>query len=74
MFKSIGIASALVVSCLLISPFAMAEESEAFVAHNEAIHANFERHEQALAAKTKEQGKTQQASTYNPQTENAKHT
>jgi hypothetical protein len=52
----------------------MAEESPAFVARNEAVHANFEQHEEALAAKAKEQDKTQQASTYNPQVENAKHT
>jgi len=74
MFKSIGIASALIVSSLLAAPFAMAEESPAFVARNEAVHTNFEQHEEALAAKAKEQDKTQQASTYNPQVENAKHT
>ena len=74
MFKSIGIASALIVSSLLAVPFAMAEESPAFVARNEAVHANFEQHEEALAAKAKEQDKTQQASTYSPQAENAKHT
>lgn len=73
MFKSIGIASALIVSSLFAAPFAMAEESPAFVARNDAIHANFEQHEDALAAKARED-KTQQASTYDPQTENAKHT
>ncbi|MFK3970430.1 hypothetical protein ACI2KS_06830 [Pseudomonas sp. NPDC087358] len=74
MFKSIGIVSALIVSSLLATPFAMAEESPAFVARNDAIHTNFEQHEEALAAKAKEQDKTQQASTYSPQAENAKHT
>lgn len=74
MFKSIGIASALILSSLWVAPFAMAEESTAFVARNEALHASFEQHEEALAAKAREQDKTQQASTYNPQTENAKHT
>jgi len=74
MFKSIGFASALIVSSLLVAPFAMAEESQAFVARNEAIHANFEQHEEALAAQAREHDKTQQASTYNPQVENAKHT
>lgn len=74
MFKSIGIASALIVSSLLAAPFAMAEESPAFVARNDATHANFEQHEEALAAKAMEQDKTQQASTYNPQSESAKHT
>jgi hypothetical protein len=74
MFKSIGFASALVLSSLLAAPFAMAEESPAFVARNEAIHTNFEQHEEALAAKAKAYDNTQQASTYNPQMENAKHT
>lgn len=74
MFKSIGIISALAVSSLLASPLVMAEESSAFVARNEALHANFEQHEEALAAQAKEQSKTQQASTFNPQAENAKHT
>jgi uncharacterized membrane protein len=74
MLKSIGIASALIVSSLLVTPFAMAEESPAFVARNEAVHTNFEQHEQALAARATAQDKTQQASTYNPQAENAKHT
>ena len=62
MFKSIGFASALIVSSLLVAPFAMAEESQAFVARNEAIHANFEQHEEALAAQAREHDKTQQAS------------
>jgi Ni/Co efflux regulator RcnB len=74
MFKAIGFASALVLSSLLAAPFAMAEESSAFVARNDAIHANFEQHEEALAARAREQDKTRQASTYNPQTENTKHT
>jgi hypothetical protein len=74
MFKSIGIASALISACLLAAPFAMAEESPAFVARNDAIHLNVEQHEQALALKARERDKTQQASTYNPQAENAKHT
>ncbi|WP_296255667.1 MULTISPECIES: hypothetical protein [unclassified Pseudomonas] len=74
MFKSIGIASALVLASLLTTPFAMAEESPAFVARNQALQANFVQHEQAIAAKAREQEKTQQASTYSPQMENAKHT
>ncbi|SER31791.1 hypothetical protein SAMN03159444_03838 [Pseudomonas sp. NFACC02] len=74
MFKAIGFASALVLSSLLAAPFAMAEESSAFVARNDAIHATFEQHEEALAARAREQDKTRQASTYNPQTENTKHT
>jgi hypothetical protein len=74
MFKSIGIASALVISSLLAAPFAMAEESPAFVARNDVIHANLEQQAEALTALAKEQDKNQQASTYNPQAENAKHT
>lgn len=74
MFKSIGIASALIVSSLLAAPFAMAEESPAFIARNDAVHLRFEQHEDAVATKATEQAKTQQASTYNPQAENAKHT
>ncbi len=74
MFKSIGIASVLIVSSLLAAPFAMAEESSAFVARNETMHANVEQHEEALAAKAREHDKTRQASTYNPQVENAKRT
>jgi len=74
MFKSIGIISALAVSSLMASPLVLAEESPAFAARNEAIHANFEQHEEALAAKARAQDKTQQASTFNPQAENTKHT
>ncbi|WP_341962965.1 hypothetical protein [Pseudomonas sp. RC10] len=74
MFKSIGIISALAVSSLMASPAVFAEESPAFVARNEALQANVEQHEEALAAKAKAQDKTQQASTYDPQVENAKHT
>lgn len=74
MFRSIGVASALILSSLLAAPFAMAEESPAFVARNAAVHASFEQHEEALAAKASQQDKVQQASTFNPQGENAKHT
>ncbi|SDH42086.1 hypothetical protein [Pseudomonas abietaniphila] len=74
MFKSIGIASALIVSLFLTAPFAMAEESPAFVARNDVIHANLEQYEEALTAQAREQSRNQQASTYNPQAENAKHT
>ena len=74
MFKSIGIASALVISSLLAAPFAMAEESPAFVARNDVIHASLEQHAEALTALAREPSKNQQASTYNPQAENAKHT
>lgn len=74
MFRSLGISSGILFSLLVASPFAMAEESQAFVAQNQARHAAFEQHEEVLAAKAAEHLKTQQASTYNPQTEGAKHT
>jgi len=74
MFKSIGIISALAVSSLMASPAVFAEESPAFAARNEALQANVEQREEALAAKAGEQDKSQQASTYDPQAEDAKHT
>jgi hypothetical protein len=44
------------------------------VARSETLQANIEQHQEALAAKVKEQEKTQQASTYVPHVENTKHT
>lgn len=73
MSKLTSIAGALIVSTLLISPFAMAEESESFVAQNEARHAVFEQHQEALAALHKENLKTQQASASQQQDVTAKH-
>ncbi|TDV70284.1 hypothetical protein [Pseudomonas sp. LP_7_YM] len=74
MLKPLSIAVTLVLASFLATSPAMAEESPAFVARNQAMQANLEQHEQAFAAKTREQEKAQQASTYNPQVENAKHT
>ena len=74
MLRSIGIASTLIVFSLLVAPVAMAEESSAFVARNDAIHTIHEQHEEALGAKSGEHEKTRQAWTYYPQAENAKHT
>jgi hypothetical protein len=69
-----GIASAFVLSSLLLSPFAMAEESQAFVARNEAQHATFELHETELAQQqAKDHLKTPQVSASKPQTESANH-
>ncbi|MDB6051701.1 MAG: hypothetical protein JWR17_4447 [Pseudomonas sp.] len=62
MSKSITLAGAIIVSSLLLSPFAMAEESQSFVAQNEARHTVFVEHQEALAAQAKENLKTQQAS------------
>ena len=44
MSNSMGIASAFVLSSLFLSPFAMAEESQAFVAQNAARAAAYEEH------------------------------
>lgn len=74
MLKPMSIAVTLILASLLATSSAMAEESPAFVARNQAMQANFERQEQALAANARAQDKTRQASTYNPQVENAKHT
>ena len=72
MFKSMGIASALLLSGVLLSPLAMAEESPAFVARNEAVHANFEQHQEALALKAQQHENAQQAQAMKPQNESAK--
>ena len=60
MSSSMGMASVFVMSSLLLSPLAMAEESPAFVAQNEARAAAFEQHQQTLAASHKNDVKTQQ--------------
>jgi hypothetical protein len=69
-----GIASAFVLSSLLLSPFAMAEESQAFVARNEVQHAAFEQHEAELAQQqATDHLKTPQVSASQPQTESVNH-
>ncbi|MFL1525235.1 hypothetical protein [Pseudomonas sp. O230] len=63
MSNTMGIASAFVLSSLFLSPFAMAEESQAFVAHNAARAAAFEEHQREMTAKAQDAAQTPQAST-----------
>jgi hypothetical protein len=63
MSNTMGIASAFVLSTLFLSPFAMAEESQAFVAQN-AVRANaFEQSQAEMTAKAHDAAQTPQAST-----------
>nr|WP_231990962.1 MULTISPECIES: hypothetical protein [Pseudomonas] len=62
MSNTMGIASAFVLSSLFLSPFAVAEESPAFVAHNAARAASYEEHQGEMTAKAKEAAQTPQAS------------
>ncbi|MET0848787.1 MAG: hypothetical protein ABWY46_21610 [Pseudomonas sp.] len=63
MSNTMGIASAFVLSSLFLSPFAMAEESPAFVAHNSARAAAYEEHQSEMTAKAHDAAQTPQAST-----------
>lgn len=72
MSNSMGIASVFILSSLLLSPLAMAEESPAFVARNEAIQANFEQHQEALAQKAQQHENSQQAQAVKAQGDDAK--
>jgi len=72
MSKSLGIAGAIMLSSLMLSPLAMAEESPAFVARNEAVQANFEHHQEAVALKAQQHQNTQQAQAAKPQSDDAK--
>ena len=60
MSTSMGMASVFVLSSLLLSPLAMAEESPAFVAQNAARAAAFEEHQTELAASHKNDAQPQQ--------------
>jgi len=62
MSNSMGIASAFVLSALIGSPFAMAEESHAFVAQNSARAAAFEEHQSEMTAKAQQATQAPQAS------------
>ncbi|WP_150641889.1 hypothetical protein [Pseudomonas fluorescens] len=62
MSNTMGIASAFVLSSLFLSPFAMAEESPAFVAQNAARADAWEQSRSELTAKTKTAEKPQQTS------------
>ena len=59
MSTSMGMASVFVLSSLLLSPLAMAEESPAFVAQNAARAASFEQHQSELTARHQNDAKPQ---------------
>ncbi|MGF6087872.1 hypothetical protein [Pseudomonas sp. 18173] len=62
MSNSMGIASAFVLSSLFLSPLAMAEESQTFVAHGAARSAAFEEHQVEMTAKAAQDAQAPQAS------------
>lgn len=62
MSNIMGIASAFVLSSLILSPFAVAEESKAFVAQNAARAAAYEARQSEMTAKAQEAEQTPQAS------------
>lgn len=62
MSNSMGIASAFVLTALIGSPFAMAEESQAFVAQNTARAAAYEEHQNEMTAKAQQATQAPQAS------------
>ncbi|MHC8352811.1 hypothetical protein ACYZT7_26775 [Pseudomonas sp. RT4P38] len=63
MSNTMGIASAFVLSSLFLSPFAIAEESQTFVAQNSARAAAFKQNQSEMTAKAQEAAQTPQAST-----------
>ncbi|MVV51617.1 hypothetical protein EJA72_25730 [Pseudomonas sp. PB120] len=63
MSNTMGIASAFVLSSLFLSPFAMAEESPAFVAHNAARAAAYEAYQGEMTAKAQDAAQAPQAAT-----------
>lgn len=63
MSKSMGIASAFVLSSLILSPTAMAEESQAFVAHNVARAQAFDQRQAEVIAKAQDAEHSPQAAT-----------
>ncbi|MGO2449708.1 hypothetical protein [Pseudomonas taetrolens] len=68
MSSSMGMASVFVLSSLLLSPLAMAEESPAFVAQNAARAAAFEKSQAELTARHQNDAKPQQTqATTSPQ-------
>jgi hypothetical protein len=67
MSNSMGIASAFVLSSLFVSPFAMAEESHAFVAQNSARAAAFEERQSEMTAKAQDAQSPQASSTQSEQ-------
>ena len=67
MSNSMGIASAFVLSSLFLSPLAMAEESQTFVAHNASRAAAFEEHQIEMTAKASDPTRAPQASSLQAQ-------
>ncbi|WP_207868166.1 hypothetical protein [Pseudomonas sp. 58(2021)] len=63
MSNSMGIASAFVLSSLILSPMAMAEESQSFVAHNAARALAFEQYQAEVMAKAQDATQAPQAAT-----------
>ncbi|TDV38879.1 hypothetical protein EDF87_122121 [Pseudomonas helmanticensis] len=63
MSNSMGIASAFVLSSLILSPMAMAEESHAFVAHNVARAQAYDQYQAEVMAKTQDASQAPQAAT-----------
>ncbi|MGE1176461.1 hypothetical protein [Pseudomonas sp. BW7P1] len=61
MSNSMGIASAFVLSSLILSPMAMAEESQSFVAQNTARAQAFEQHQAEVMAKAQDATQAPQA-------------
>jgi hypothetical protein len=62
-----GIASAFVLSSLFLSPFAMAEESPAFVAQNSARTDAYEKSRDEMTAKAQNTAQPQQTSVHQVQ-------
>ncbi|WP_300730505.1 hypothetical protein [Pseudomonas sp.] len=61
MSSTMGMASVFVLSSLMLSPLAMAEESPAFVAQNAARAAAFEQHQAELTAQHRNDAQHPQA-------------
>ncbi|CAI8988368.1 Secreted protein [Pseudomonas sp. IT-347P] len=63
MSNSMGIASAFVLSSLILSPMAMAEESQSFVAQKVARVQAFDQHQTEVMAKAQDATQAPQAAT-----------
>lgn len=63
MSNTMGIASAFVLSSLFLSPFAIAEESQTFVAQKAARAVAYEQYQSEMTAKAQDAAQTPQAST-----------
>ena len=72
MSSSMGMASVFVLSSLLLSPLAMAEESPAFVAQNAARAAAYEQHQAELTAQHQNDVQPQQTQAKASTTDEAK--